>query len=167
MERTDQYTDQGVDAEKPSRPMFLTVLCVLSFIGNGMMILGALFGMLWMKFLRPVMEMAIEQDPALQEDPFFLSGFGDKIFALFDYFPTMYGIMAAAAVLNIFGVMMMWKLRKGGFYLYTITELIPPISNVIILALVFGGFGVAMSVFNFLIPIGFIIMYGLNLKHMR
>ncbi|MFO7723293.1 MAG: hypothetical protein R6V49_08740 [Bacteroidales bacterium] len=151
----------------PQRPLFLTILCVLSFIGNGLMIMGVILGMIWMRVMRPVMEMAMEQEPALQEDPFLQSGFGQKIFELFDYFPTIYGIMLGAAVLNIFGVVLMWKLKKSGFYLYSITEMIPPIANIVILAMVFGGFGVAMSLLNFIIPLGFVIMYGLNLKHMR
>jgi hypothetical protein len=167
MEIIDNYPDPSAMAEKPQRPMFLTILCVLSFIGNGVMIMGSIFAMIWMKIFRPMMEMAIEQDQAFQEDPVLQSMFGQNMFELFDYFPVIYGIMLGAALLNLAGVILMWKMKKGGFYLYTITELIPPVSSLVILSMIFGGLGIAMSLFNFIIPLGFVIMYGLNLKHMR
>ena len=69
---------------------------------------------------------------------------------------------------------MMMKLKKTGFFLYLVGELLPLIYTFLVL----GGLG-AMSIpmlgeavivvylIALVIPLAFIVMYGLNLKHMK
>ena len=79
-----------------------------------------------------------------------------------------------ANVSCIIGAVMMLKLKKTGFYIYAVAELLPLIYTFVVL----GGFG-AMSVpflgeavilvylVALIIPLGFIAMYAINLKHMN
>jgi hypothetical protein len=68
-------------------------------------------------------------------------------------------------IAGLLGVWMMWNLRKQGFYIYTLASIaglaVPFIflggGLITLLAVGFGGF----------IALVFIILYALNLKHMR
>lgn len=147
--------------------MFLTVLCVLSFTGNGLMIMGAAIALVWWKLFLPFLNFALEQEGVDLENPEFMGPFGPKFMSLFDQIPLIYSIMFGAAIINILGVILMWKLKRTGFYIYAVTELIPPVANLIIFTMAIGVLGLGLSLFNFIIPVAFVIMYGLNLKHMK
>jgi hypothetical protein len=58
----------------------------------------------------------------------------------------------------------MWKRKKVGYFIYAPFELAQPLVPVIMGLGLVGG---AMALFSLVIPIAFIIMYGLNLKHMK
>lgn len=115
------------------RPGFLTVLCILSYIGCGFAVIGGLLSI-----------------------------------------TTIAGIVSlVAALLCLYGVIQMWNLKKMGFYLYLVGEIVPVIVSVVtigfaslfsfaggIFALIAGGLGLILA-------LAFIIMYALNLKHMH
>ena len=117
-----------------SVPTFLKVLCILTFVGSGLGILGNL-----------------------------------------SILSTDIGLVSLLANVScIIGAVMMLKLKKTGFYIYAVAELLPLIYTFVVL----GGFG-AMSVpflgeavilvylVALIIPLGFIAMYAINLKHMN
>ena len=125
-----------MEAGSAKRPAFLTVLCILTFIGAGLGLLG---------------------------------GFGQ-----FAIDATMGGITVLANALCIVGAIMMMKLKKTGFFLYLVGELLPLIYTFLVL----GGLGamsipmlgdaiIVVYIIALVIPLTFIIMYGLNLKHMK
>jgi len=67
---------------------------------------------------------------------------------------------------------MMWKLRKPGFFIYAFGQLLPFISLIgmysVLKDVPFLGIIMLLSaIFNSLFSIAFVIMYGVNLKHMR
>ena len=115
-----------------TRPAFLTVLCILSYIGCGLSIISSL--------------MTIT---------------------------TLTGILSlVAALLCLWGVIQMWKLKKMGFYLYLVGEIAPLIISFATIGFAglfnFAGGVMAMAVgIGFIFSIAFIIMYAVNLKHLN
>lgn len=73
---------------------------------------------------------------------------------------TLLIVAIGVTLLALAGVIMMWKLKKTGFYLYTGAQLLG-----IIIPVVIAGMA-SMSWFGLIISVAFIVMYGLNLKHM-
>lgn len=167
MENSHESPTELTGEVKP-RPVFLTVLCILSYVGNAFIIFGSLFSLVFFSAMKPVWEMAMQQGEVQEEmaEMPFPALFGNMV-ELMDYIPLMMIVALVAGILNLFGVFQMWKMKKSGFYVYSITELAPYIVNFVLYTQVLGAFGALISIFNLVIPVGFVIMYGLNLKHMR
>lgn len=131
--------------EAAKRPTFLTVLCILSFIFSGLAIIGYITAI----GLAGVASAAMSN---LSDD------------AMATYTGPSVGLTWAYIVIGfittlvgLFGVIKMWKLQKVGFYIYTACVVIS-----IIMGIVYSGFGV-MSI----LPLVFVVLYGLNLKAMK
>mgnify|MGYP006921589781 CR=1 FL=1 len=60
-------------------------------------------------------------------------------------------------IVGLVGVIKMWKLKKQGFMLYAGSSVVS-----MIMGIVYSGFGIGAVI----IPIAFIVMYYLNVKHM-
>jgi len=138
-----------VTAEAGKRPMFLTVICILSFIGAGFGILGYITAITAMgvataavgsmEGLEGISEAAAAGPSAGMTWAYIIVGFLTTIVALF-------------------GVIKMWKLQKQGFMLYAGASVVS-----IIMGIIYSGFGIGGMV----IPAVFITMFYLNLKHMN
>jgi hypothetical protein len=78
---------------------------------------------------------------------------------------TVFLIGIIGAVVALVGSVMMWKLKKMGFYVYVIAEIAP----VVAMAVLLGGtaFSGATAIMSMILPVAFVVMYGLNLKHMK
>lgn len=157
----------------PKRPTFLTVLCILSFIGGAWGVIGGITNMA----AGPASEAVAEMNAGLEEAQ---ADLGD------DAASQMAGDMIDAAgelatkaaenarsigisnivlsLLSLFGVWMMWNLKKTGFYLYTLATI-----GGLAVPLIFLGVNL-LSILSVgvggLIGVVFIILYGMNLKHM-
>lgn len=93
------------------RPLFLTVLCVLSFIGSGMAAISNIFVFINHDLVQDAIRNA--DFSALGIDPSFFVNVEKKYFLL-------------SGLLNIIsftGVRHMWLMRKAGFHLYAISQL--------------------------------------------
>jgi hypothetical protein len=139
----EQATTQPTNETK--RPVFLTVLCILSFIFSGLAILGYITAI----GLAGVASAA-------------MSGVSDEAMAA--YTGPSVGLTWAYIVIGfittlvgLFGVIKMWKLQKVGFYIYTACVVVS-----IIMGIVYSGFG-----FMSILPLVFVVLYGLNLKAMK
>ena len=145
------------------RPEFLTVLCIISFVGIGSAIFGALISFLLNTSGNSM--LFLHQNNSI---------FGNIIDNPDDYIKMQQinGIIALiSALVCLAGVIMMWKLKKTGYFIYIIGEIVPPIAAVSLSRQ--SGFGEMFATFyslglviGFIFPIAFIIMYGMNLKHM-
>ena len=72
----------------------------------------------------------------------------------------------AFSLISLAGVWMMWNLKKTGFWLY----LLASIGGLAVMFSVLGGGGLFANITSILavvITAVFIILYGVNLKHMR
>ncbi len=161
--------EEQVMETKKQRPIFLTVLGILSFIGIGIQIISALFSIL----SGSVVSGVAGGGKSFSEDLNSFEGMDSatlKVNEAFDYVikmaenATVLGIISIiSALVCLLGVIWMWNLKKKGFLVYVIGELAPPIASIILVGFYFSGFLAAMS---FVGPIIMIILYAINLKHM-
>ncbi len=166
-------------AAAPKRPTFLTVLCILSFIGGAWGVIGGAMNM----FTGPATEAAMSEMSARMDEAKTQLGdeMGDQagsemVGGMLDGAMEMAQKAAANAkaigisnivlsIVSLLGVWMMWNLRKNGYWLYVLATL-----GGLAVPLIFLGvnFMSILSVgFGGLIGVLFIILYGVNLKHMR
>jgi hypothetical protein len=75
-------------------------------------------------------------------------------------------------VLCCLGALLMWKMRRAGYFIYIFGQLLPFITLYGIYSVfqhvpIFGVFMLIYAVFNVVCAAAFIVMYGLNFKYMR
>lgn len=151
------------NAVPAKRPQFITVLCILTWIGCGIGLIASIMGYFAVQTAGAMMDAASAANPDAVTDMSSMPGMEEAMGAM-----KYAGVSLAVGVLGILlcfaGSMMMWKLKKTGYYIYVAGQIIPlVVSAVLIGASAFGGFAlVAGAIF----PIVFIILYGVNLKHM-
>jgi hypothetical protein len=162
-----EQTTVGTENTAPVRPAFIKVLCILSFIGTGIGLLSGLFNY-WSNH-----QMA-EGGGAVMNALGAMQG-GDQATDAMNKMASALGIDYAkqamssliVGLLNIvvfLGAIMMWNLKKIGFYIYTLGQVVSITVPFVIVGGLLGGIsGMMMALF----AIAFIIMYAVNLKHMH
>ncbi len=147
------------------RPTFITVLCILSFVGIGFSLIGGIINYFQYSTLASTGDMLGGLGGAEGSEQF-----GQAMNALADVYGMDYGKMATSALIQallnipiLIGVLMMWKQKKVGFYVYTAFEIIQPIIPIVLGLGLLGGIMAGVSLF---FAVVFIVLYALNLKHM-
>ena len=83
----------------------------------------------------------------------------------------IYLLSIGGSVLCLIGALFMWKLRKIGYFIYIIGQLIPLTGTILstgsTLNGMFTNFGFFSILVSMIFPVGFIIMYGLHLKYLK
>ena len=132
------------------RPGLLTVLCILTFIGSGIYFFSSLLTFLLFDDVKAAApEIAkIWKQPAIVE-------------MFINTRPVFFAIMAGISLLAIAGAVQMWHLRKPGFHLYTVAQIL-----LIIFPMYFFKFP-RPDMLNILISGIFVMLYGSNLKKMK
>ena len=153
MEQTTQATTET--QATPARPVFLTVLCILSFIAAGFAILGYVTVLTLMGAASSIASgsiegMSAEANTAMAEAMAKVPSAGLTWAYLIVGFLTV--------IVSLFGVIKMWKLQKVGYFMYVGASVVS-----MIMGMVYSGFGVMAIIF----PVLFIALYGMNLKHMK
>lgn len=155
----------------PTRPQFLTVLCILTWIACGLLFISTVWGVLFrpnaeeqyaqIEKMREVSPEAAENMEALLQ----------KQNSPSQYINTALSLVAIG--LSAYGAYLMWQLRRRGFYFYIAGELLPYLGFVVagdaaMAALnMIGSAGAAVVIgVMLLFDIVFIAMYGVNLKYM-
>lgn len=134
----------------PQRPVFLTVLCILSFIASGLAILGYITAIGLAGLATAVSSKAAST----------AAQYGGTYSAPSTAIIWAYIIVGSiATVVGLIGVIKMWKLKKAGFMLYVAATVIA-----LIMSIVYTG--VSANLIGIVISAAFIVMYGLNLKSM-
>jgi hypothetical protein len=161
--------------ETKKRPTFLTVLCILSFIGVGFQIISGFITIGSGAMTSAVTQVGqsysesmsnlegLENVEGMDQA---IAGLNEAVEAankMAQYATTLGIVNILAALVCLLGVIWMWKLQKKGFYVYVIGEIVPPILTLLLVGFGFGGI---MATLGFIFPIIFIILYALNLKHM-
>jgi hypothetical protein len=147
--------------QAPARPEFLKILCILSFIACGLMILLYTFGSFCLalneEMVNGIWEKVVESNQQLENvNPM-------------DFFHEFGMVCVYSLIINVFsllGVIMMWRLERIGFFIYTIAELS---SNFVSMDLNMGEESKSYGglIFSVVIDLAFIVMYFMNLKHMN
>lgn len=142
--------------QEPKRPQFLTVLCVLSYIWSGICILCLLLALAFSGLIFEACEKVMNGEGDIQMNEMQIQGMDKMIEMGQGAFAAVMGAYLVACIISLLGVIKMWKLQKMGFYIYTVING---------LALIYGIY--EGSYFGGVISLAFIIMYGVNLKHMN
>ncbi len=158
------------------RPQFLKVLCILSFVWCGLAFIGGIWGLV----MNTPERMAQKVEEVREFSPSMAQEMEQQIEA--QQSSTMAKIQPYISIvlllISFLGVMQMFNLKKMGFYIYTAAELVPYIFLIVggkqAMAMMgsMGGGAVkaaamVMLVLMVLFDIAFIVMYALNLKHMK
>lgn len=162
-----EQTTVGTENTAPTRPAFIKVLCILSFIGTGVGLLSGLWGY-WSNH-----QMA-EGGGAVMNALGTMQG-GDQAVDAMNKMASALGIDYAkqaissltVGLLNIIvfaGAFLMWKLKKMGFFIYTLGQVVQIVVPFVVVGGLLGG---ATGIMTAFFSIAFIIMYAVNLKHMH
>lgn len=159
-------TTEAAAVNTPARPQFITILCVLSFIGSGIWALVSLIGTFASGFIMSFLGIGANSLPPMEESGMSqeqinavteaASSSGGMASVIFSYFMVIMIVSLVLSIVSILGVVKMWKLKKSGYWLYT------GVNGLLAILMLVGG-----SWFQALVGIAFIVMYGLNLKHMK
>ncbi len=157
-------------------PKFLKTLCILSFIMCGLMLL---FGLMGLKNLFMSAEDIMAMNPYMQK---MQDNNPESYQAILDsmQYKNISAIMGfLVPLISLTGVIYMWKMKKTGFYIYLIGEVLPYLVVYLTSGLsvmyastsMMGDKGeMIINIFLgsvVLFDIVFIILYALNLKHMK
>ena len=155
------------------RPTFLTVLCILTFIGSGWGVLSQLFSLLFTNLVD--VSAQTEQLNTMMDNmesgagTSFLSGIlsssQEVMQATMMHAKSIAVISLVLSLLSLCGAILMFSLRRIGFYIYTVAQLL-----LLFVVPYFAGFSMIVvmgMLFSALFSVVFIILYALNLKAMR
>lgn len=150
--------DSGTDIKYAGkRPAFLTVLCILTFVGAGLSLLYCFIA--W---------VGVSAAEAMVESFGNGNGMSDHAFDGLRWFKIMLLAGTIGSLLNIVGAFVMMFMRKWGFYTYVLGQALPLLIMIyLILTSTQDQFSLAGLIFLSIFPIGFIVMYGLNFKYLK
>jgi hypothetical protein len=155
---------------KPKRPTFVTVLGILGFIGVGWGIVAGviqmLAGMAYNAVSGAVSDVATENLSNVEGGSEAMTEFSNQMEsanALLANQTTLGIVAIVASLICLLGIIWMWGLKKKGYYVYMVCEIAPVIATIALTGFSFAG---AMAMVGMIFPILFIILWGLNLKHM-
>jgi len=130
------------------RPNLLTILCILTFIYSG---LSAVSNLMVFIFFDASMKFAAELVKAFK-----LPGMD----LLLNVRPVYFAATASINALAVAGAIIMWQLKKLGFHIYTISQIL-----VILAPMYFFRFP-GPDFFSILLSAAFVLLYSSNLKKM-
>lgn len=164
------------ETEPAKRPSFLTWLCILTFIGSGWAIISSIYT--YTSAYKYADLLSKKEEP--KRDTVHLNsskpnnqneGMSEKVKASFSKIlqkENMRELALGNLVASLFtlcGAILMWNLRKTGFYFYIFGVII----SLIIPFFIFGNdlIAVGATSFNNFFGLIFIALYALNLKSMK
>jgi hypothetical protein len=154
----EQTTTSSAEAGK--RPTFLTVLCILSFIWAGLCILGYITALTFMGAATVVASKVSEAGGEA----------GEAMNAMVTAAAPSAGIAWAYIIVGfvttlsgLYGVIKMWKLAKIGFFIYVGSIVVGLIMDIVYNM----SMGASIGIFGLVMTALFIVLYGLNLKHLK
>ncbi|MDX2046963.1 MAG: hypothetical protein SFU87_09255 [Chitinophagaceae bacterium] len=170
----ENMQNSTIPAPKPVRPTFLTVLCILTFIGSAWGIIGGISNYMNASVASEIAGEAIDaakeeikaesDEPGSKVAEKMLSGVSSILDPAKLRKNALFSI--GASVLTLLGGLLMFQLKKTGFWVYLLGTFVGIIAPIV----VYGAnnlLSLGMSTFIGFFGILFVIMYAVNLKHMR
>lgn len=158
------------------RPTFLTVLCILTFIGSGFGLMSGVSNS--MNAEQAVSDISSLQDAIDDARVQFEDAESEKAIQLLDEFSesvndsyTVENIRVnglgntGASLVTLLGALMMWRLRRIGFHLYVAGSILATV--VPWYAYGSGMIGMMNTLFTGGVGLFFVILYAFNLKHLQ
>lgn len=146
--------DEQMTGKTAERPVFLTVLCILSFIAAGISVLAyaAAFALIG-AVSAGASAMQGEAGAAFSQA---MSQAAPSAGLLWAYIIVGF----VTVILSLIGVIKMWKLQKSGFMLYVVATVASTVMGIVYSGMTASMMGIVFSVL-------FVVLYGLNLKHLK
>lgn len=162
-----------VQQNKPQRPTFLLVLCILTFIGSGWNVLTNLFSIFTAGFMNGNLQMEqysnmvgeMENNSASAFMSGFLNSSMEVLQATAMHAREIAVMQLVLSLLSLLGAILMFQLRRSGFFLYTAAQILA-----LFVLPYFAGFSTLVVIgmlWSAFISLIFIVMYAVNLKYMR
>lgn len=148
-------------------PSMLNTLTILTFIGSGFSLLGSIISLVSLPQMREKVKEGIKnakmsgEQPADEAD--MLEVITEGVNIMLDNGEALYTVAITTAILCIFGAILMRKLKKSGFFIYTSACILNVVFPLTLVG--FGLFGLGILIGG-LVSILFIILYSVNLKEM-
>lgn len=146
-------------------PQGLNVLTILTFIGCGIGLIGAIATPFIMKFSKEMMDKAASMSSDMTDKQLADIARGKQMIELTqqNIVPlTIVGVLGVLACL--LGALWMRKRKKDGYWLYVAGEILPLIGSLIFLGT--AAYADWKSYFGLIIPVVFIILYTVQKKHL-
>lgn len=170
----DMENDQMGQPAVPVRPTFLTVLCILTFIGSGWSILNNISTYRQADTAASVVSAALDtatsqielqgaDEPGAEIANKMLAGARELSDPVKIKKNALFGLMAA--VITLGGAFLMFQLNKKGFWLYVFGTGITVVAPFLVFGMA-NFIGVLMGAVSGFIGIVFCVLYAMNLKHM-
>ncbi len=141
------------EKEEQNRPELLKVLCILTFVGSGLSLFSNLIMFMSIDIVREYYENGMFDFLAEDMDTGVLE-------ILFSINASYFIFQALLFSLTIYGAYLMWGLKKYGFHIYAIAQIL-----LLILPQVFLP-SLPFPTFELIISLIFITLYAKNLQHM-
>ncbi|MDR1758382.1 MAG: hypothetical protein LBR51_05445 [Bacteroidales bacterium] len=144
-------------------PVFLKVLCILTFVGSGLNFLLHFMLIFAHEMVGTMGGEILSANPMLASMP---DGYVEQASAMYAAIAVIPGwqfaLMAVAYLLAIVGAAFMLKLNKTGFHLYILSQIATFCVGTFVLDGMFkvGAQGVCLSII-------FIVLYGIHYKYMK
>lgn len=145
---TNNILDRDLPADRPTQRFgFFRTLCILSFIGVGLSVIGY--------------TLSVDLYNGLSHSVYD----GEKgARGIVNFIDNYVHVIALGIIANIFifiAVLMMWKMKRTGYLLYTFTQILSIVGMGMLLE--FAWPVIVSAIFALV----FIILYGMYYKHMR
>lgn len=169
-ETNPQDTLRYDDFDKPKLPSTLNVLTILTFIGSAFQLIGGIFGFINAKKTYDERDKVMEQMSSGKMPSWMKSIMPDKenfvemVTKNYENRIPIFVLTLLAAILCIVGAIQMRKLKKQGFTIYLIGELLPFLTTAFFIGMfAFSGMG---FMFGVGLTVLFIILYITQRKHL-
>jgi uncharacterized protein YacL len=152
---------------------FLKVLCILTFIGCALTFVLTIWGYIGADKAPEQMRESIEKlssGASSETMEAILNNSLEMAEKQKEYKLIFAAVGIVCVVLCAYGASRMWKLKKEGYYIYLIGEIVPILLSLILLGkYLFANKWTAISsvIMLFVFPLAFIIMYTVNAKHLE
>ena len=155
----------GSFLEEPKKlPEMINVLTILTFVGCGLGFIGSLWSFAGAKAnYEKLSSLNMDQMPDFVKK---LTG-GDPVEMARKAYELRIPILLLGLLgcgLCLYGAIQMRQLKKSGFTVYTIGEVLPIIVSVVLMGSGATGFG---SIIGYCIAILFVVLYGTQLKYLK
>ncbi|MDG1333529.1 MAG: hypothetical protein P8P74_14430 [Crocinitomicaceae bacterium] len=177
-ELDDDFTlTEDTSIIEKKRPAFLLVLCILTFIASGF---GIIMGLINFSGFNDIESQF--RNASVGSDPFSQGVFGSIDIEAMQKIQDFANLLSIfASILCLGGALIMFKMRKIGFLPYVLGQALAVYGSYVALSIfkemadfmpmgmgdVLELTGAISMVVVVIFAIGFIIMYGVNLKHLK
>lgn len=147
--------------ETSQRPQFITVLCILTFIGVAFGVIGSIVGWFSTQKMVDMVNNMPDQDfssmPGMED-------MGSKMELMVKWKNVNLIVGIVGSLLCLVGALQMWKLKRTGYFIYVVGEIVPIIITGILMGSVFFK---GYQIIGLILPIVFVVLYSINLKYLK